>query len=146
MSVGFRNVEGSPDLPVDRWPYEAIVATIERGTLRDWLPILRAIRAAPWGSVARQVEEYLGYASPYGVAPLLRRAIASARAEQEESERDEVAGRVRAAVARSGLGQRDFASAIGTSRSRLSTYCSGTVMPSAALLVRIERMSGPDQP
>lgn len=139
MSAAFRNVEGTAELPVARWPYEAIVATIERGTLTDWLPILQAIRAEPWGPVARQVEDYLGYAAPYGVGPLLRRAIDRARDERERAERDEVAERVRAAVTRSGLGRADFARAIGTSRSRLSTYCTGTVMPSAALMVRIER-------
>ena len=51
----------------------------------------------------------------------------------------EVAGRVRAAVARSRLTNRDFAQLIGTSASRLSTYLNGKVTPSAAMLVRIER-------
>lgn len=139
MSAGFRNVQGSPDQPVEEWPYEALVATIERGTLTDWLPIIGAIKAAPWGEVARQVEEYLGYASPYGVGPLLRRTIDNARTERERDERRDVAARVRAAVERSGLTRAEFARAIGTSRSRLSTYCSGSVVPSAALLVRMER-------
>jgi len=142
VNVGFRNVEGSPHQPVEEWPYEALVATIERGTLNDWLPIIRAIGAAPWGVVARQVEEYLEYASPYGVGPLLRRTIDKARAEREGDERREVAARARAAVERSGLSRAEFARAIGTSRSRLSTYCSGSVVPSAALLVRMERVAG----
>ena len=49
---------------------------------------------------------------------------------------------MRAAVERSGLTNADFASLIGTSASRLSTYLSGKVTPSAALLVRIERAGG----
>ncbi|MBB3036995.1 helix-turn-helix domain-containing protein [Hoyosella altamirensis] len=141
MSFAFRNVEGSPDQPVDQWPYEAIVATIERGTLQDWIPVINAIRTSPWGVVARQVEEYLGYESPYGVGALLRSTIARARASAEASERAEVARRVRACVERSGLSREEFARALGTSRSRLSTYCSGAVMPSAALLVRMERLA-----
>lgn len=136
----FRNVEGSPDLPVDQWPYEALVAAIERGTLRDWLPILAAIRRSPWGVVARRVEAYLGYESPYGVGPLLRRAVAAARRDAESAERAVVAGRVRELVARSGRSREEFAREIGTSRSRLSTYCTGRVAPAATLLVRMERV------
>ncbi|MGI8949078.1 MAG: helix-turn-helix domain-containing protein [Ornithinimicrobium sp.] len=44
-------------------------------------------------------------------------------------------------VAASGLTTAEFASRIGTSRTRLSTYRSGQVTPSAALLVRMERMA-----
>lgn len=64
MSVAFRNVYVEPGTPADKWPFEAIVTVIERGTLTDWLILTRAIDEDPWGPVARQVEEYLGYASP----------------------------------------------------------------------------------
>jgi transcriptional regulator with XRE-family HTH domain len=37
-----------------------------------------------------------------------------------------------------------FADLVGTSASRLSTYMSGKVTPSAAMLVRIERMARSD--
>lgn len=46
---------------------------------------------------------------------------------------------MRAAVEHSGLTNAEFAALVGTSASRLSTYLSGKVTPSAALLVRIER-------
>ena len=46
-----------------------------------------------------------------------------------DSEREEVASEVRDLVARSGLSRQDFAERIGTSRSRLSTYMSGKVVP-----------------
>lgn len=39
-----------------------------------------------------------------------------------------------------------FAEHIGTSASRLSTYLSGKVTPSAALLLRIERAGAPQPP
>lgn len=141
MSEPFRNVLGSAGQPVEQWPYEALVAAIERGTLGDWIPIIRAIQQAPWGLVARQVEDYLGYAQPYGVAPLLRSTIERARTAAEASERQAAAARVRDLVARSGLSREEFASRIGTSRSRLSTYCTGRVTPSAALLIRMERVA-----
>ena len=47
---------------------------------------------------------------------------------------------VEALVSESGLSLAEFASRIGTSRSRLSTYRSGRVTPSAALLLRMERL------
>ncbi|MCK9249370.1 MAG: helix-turn-helix domain-containing protein [Solirubrobacteraceae bacterium] len=141
MSVASRNVDGTEGRPVEEWPYEALVSAIERGTLRDWLPITRAIRRDPWGDVAQQVEEYLAYAAPYGVGPLLRRTIDDARAAHDREERAEIARRIRTLVADTGMTQAAFARAIGTSRSRLSTYCTGSVTPSASLFLRIQRVA-----
>jgi DNA-binding transcriptional regulator YiaG len=141
VSTAFRNVAGSPALPVERWPYEALVTTIERGTIGDWLPVIRAIERRPWGVVARRVEEYLGYAHPYGVGPLLSRSIARARATAENHERELVSTRVRTLMRESGLSSEEFAREIGTSRSRLSTYASGRVVPAATLLVRMETVA-----
>ncbi|MGC5617369.1 helix-turn-helix domain-containing protein [Georgenia sp. Z1491] len=135
-----RNVDVDPDAPLDTWPYEALVAILDRGSIRDWSAVTREIGRDPWGPVARQVEDYLGYESPAGLAPLLRRAIARARRRAEEIDRAAVAARVSELVTRSGLSMADFATRIGTSRSRLSTYRSGTVSPSAALVHRMERL------
>jgi len=63
--------------------------------------------------------------------------LVRARRRREGQERQRVAGLVRDAVARSGLTRAEFAKSIGTSASRLSTYCPGKVTPSAALLLRI---------
>ena len=52
-----------------------------------------------------------------------------------------MAAEIRSLVDRSGLSQQDFADRIGTSRSRLSTYMSAKVVPSAALLVRMRRVA-----
>lgn len=79
MSVAFRNVDVDLDAPISTWPYEAIVTLVERGSITDWVLLTREIGADPWGPVARQVEEYLGYESPYGVGPLLARSIDRAR-------------------------------------------------------------------
>jgi transcriptional regulator with XRE-family HTH domain len=67
--------------------------------------------------------------------------VARARKLATESEREDVASEVRTLVARSGLSKRDFAERIGTSRSRLSTYLSGKVVPSATLMVRMRRVA-----
>jgi hypothetical protein len=139
MPVEFRNVDASPTDDVRTWPYEALVTVIDRGLVSDWQPILAEVRRSPWGQVARRVEQYLSYREPDGVSALFTLAIERARGDADEAERAEVAGRVRAAVSNSGLTNRDFAQMVGTSASRLSTYLSGKVTPSAAMLVRIER-------
>ena len=141
----FRNVDGSPEDDVTTWPYEAIVTTLERGLVSDWQPLFVEIRRSPWGKVARNIERLLSYESIQGVGPLFTHAIAKARQGADRQDREEVAQRVRAAVADSGLTASRFAADIGTSASRLSTYMSGKVTPSAAMLLRIERF-GAEQP
>jgi DNA-binding transcriptional regulator YiaG len=79
----------------------------------------------------------LRYSRPYGVSELMERAIDRARVEAERTERDAVAQEIVHLVKRSGLSRVDFASRIGTSPSRLSTYATGKVTPSAALMVRM---------
>lgn len=56
------------------------------------------------------------------------------------SARVEVAQRLRAVVAASGLSQQAFARLLGTSQPRLSSYLTGRVVPSATLLIRAERI------
>ncbi len=56
-------------------------------------------------------------------------------------EREQVAREVRALISSSGLTAAEFAARLGTSASRLSTYSSGKVSPSAALMVRMRRVT-----
>jgi len=136
-TVAFRNVRATPEDPVATWPQEAIQTALERGGLTDWRRLARAIRKQPWGPVARKVEEALTYSRPYGVAPAMERVIGRARKAAEKVEWEAVAEEVRKLIAESKLSRSEFASLIGTSKSRLSTYASGKVTPSAALLVRM---------
>ncbi|MGL4743863.1 MAG: helix-turn-helix domain-containing protein [Dermatophilaceae bacterium] len=103
--------------------------------------ITSAIDREPWGDVARQVEEYLRYASPYGARPLLHRALDRSKAHAETSERAEVVAEIADLIERTGLSVTDVACRIGTSRPRLSTYRSGRVIPSATLLVRLRALA-----
>lgn len=137
--LAFRNVEASPDDPVAEWPLEAIETALARGGLAHWRRLAEAIVDDPWGPVARQVEEVLTYSRPYGVAEVMERVIADARAAAETAERAEVAAEIARLVRESGLSRAEFASRAGTSASRLSTYVNGSVTPSAALLVRMHR-------
>ncbi|MGH3235656.1 MAG: helix-turn-helix domain-containing protein, partial [Streptosporangiaceae bacterium] len=140
-ALKFRNIDASPDDPVETWPFEGILAAVERGTLPDWRRLTTAIRADPWGPVAQQVLEAIRLSRPYGTAELLEGVVARARELAIDSERADVASEVRELVGRSGLSKQNFAERIGTSRPRLSTYISGKVVPSAALMVRMRRVA-----
>lgn len=137
----FRNVDATPSDPVETWPFEGVLAAVERGSLVDWRRLIAAVRREPWGPVARDLEQALQVVRPYGTAPLLERALARARVATVEAEREEVARRVRAALESSGLARAAFAERVGTSTSRLSTYLSGRVVPASTMLVRMERVA-----
>jgi DNA-binding transcriptional regulator YiaG len=145
MALAFRNLTTSPDEPVSGWPTEAVQAALERGDLADWHRIVTEIRTDPWGRTARQVEEVLSHSRPYGVAEAMESVLTRAREHAQEAESADVAAEIRQTISRSGLSRAEFASRIGTSASRLSTYASGKVTPSATLMLRIRRLAGPDQ-
>ncbi|MHB1975210.1 MAG: helix-turn-helix domain-containing protein [Acidimicrobiales bacterium] len=136
----FRNLDASPDDPVETWPFEGVLAALENGTLPDWRRLICSIDSDPWGVVAREVEDALRLALPYGVGALFVEAITQARARAVAREQQAVAAEIRDLVARSGLSRAEFAERIGTSASRLSTYLSGKVTPSASLLVRMQHL------
>lgn len=139
--LAFRNVAVDPAAPVEEWPFEAVVTAVERGSIRDWRRLAAAVGKDPWGPVARQVEEAVALTDPYGTGPLLLGVVADARRRAEAGERASVAEEVAALVRASGCSQREFAERIGTSAPRLSTYASGKVTPSAALMVRMRRVA-----
>ena len=138
MTVRFRNVDASPSDDVTTWPYEALVTVVERGLVADWQPVFAELRRQPWGPVARKVEHIAAMTTDVAAGRLFAMAVARARDDAERAEREEVARRIRAAIAASGLTAAEFAAGIGTSASRLSTYARGKVTPSAAMLLRIE--------
>lgn len=140
MALSFRNLTTTPEEPVATWPAEAVLITLERGDLGDLRRLRDAITAEPWGRTARQVEEVLTHTRPYGVAELMESMISRARARTEAAERAAVASELRDLIDQSGLSRADFARRLGTSRSRLSTYAGGTVVPAATLLVRARRI------
>lgn len=144
MTTGlkFRNIAASPEDPVETWPFEGVLAAVERGTLPDWRRLAQAVKADPWGRVAQQVLEAVRLSHPYGTTELLEGVIARARKLAADSERVEVATEIRELVSRSGLSRLEFAGRVGTSRTRLSTYMSGRVIPSATLMVRMRRVAG----
>lgn len=142
MSLAFRNLNVSPSDPVDQWPTEAVQAALERGDLNDWQRLSTEIRKAPWGPTARQVEEILTHSRPYGVAEAMEHVLSRAKTRRADEERAEVATEVRQAIARSGMHRAQLAACLGTSTSRLSTYATGKVTPSATFMVRLRHVVG----
>ena len=140
-SVPLRNVDLDPNTPVAAWPFEVVQTLIERGGLSDWRLLITEIQRAPWGQTAHRVEEALSISRPYGTAELFEKAIANARHTAIAAEKAEVAREVGHLVTHSRMSKAEFASRIGTSASRLSTYVSGQVMPSAALMVRMRHVA-----
>ena len=94
-ALKFRNIAASPDDPVETWPFEGILAAVERGTLPDWRRLAAVIRADPWGPVAQQVLEAIHLSHPYGTAELLAGVMSHARKLAADSERQDVAAEVR---------------------------------------------------
>jgi len=133
----FRNIDASPEDPVSTWGVEGLATALERGYLPHWQRIARAVRAEPHGTVARQLETALAVVEPNGATALLSDVLVQAR----ESDRAAVARGLREHLRRSGLTAQDLAAAVGTSPSRLSTYLTGRVVPSAAIARRIERVA-----
>ncbi|MDO8145840.1 helix-turn-helix transcriptional regulator [Isoptericola sp. 178] len=133
----FRNIDASPEDPVSSWGIEGLSTALERGYLPHWQRIARAVRDEPHGTVARQLETALTVVEPNGATALLSAVLAQAR----ESDRAAVARSLREHVRRSGLTAQELAAAVGTSPSRLSTYLSGRVVPSAAIARRIARVA-----
>ena len=141
MPLAFRNLDITPDAPVSSWPTEALQAALERGDLEHWRRIVAEVNRDPWGPTARQLEEVLTHARPYGVADAMDVMLERARQHADEREREQIAAEVRTAIRRSGLTRAEFASRIGTSSSRLSTYATARVTPSASLMLRMRRVA-----
>lgn len=60
-ALKFRNVSSSPEDPVETWPFEGILAAVERGTLPEWRRLASAIKADPWGPVASKFSRPSSY-------------------------------------------------------------------------------------
>ncbi|PJK24101.1 hypothetical protein CSX11_02185 [Mycobacterium goodii] len=129
------------DRPVEYWPTAAIRAALETDDLTVWQRIVAAIKRDPYGRTARQVEEVLETARPYGVSKALSEVLVRTRDHLEASERAEVAKQIQAMLRRSKLAPQEFASRIGVSNEEFATYLEGSVSPRASLLLRMQRLS-----
>jgi hypothetical protein len=129
------------DRPVEFWPTSAIRAALETDDLTVWQRIVVAIKRDPYGRTARQVEEVLETARPYGVSKALSEVLTRTREHLEANERAEVSRLVRSLLERSGLGQDEFASRIGVPSGDFAAYLAGETSPPASLMIRMRRLS-----
>lgn len=129
------------DRPVEFWPTSAIRAALETDDLTVWQRIVVAIKRDPYGRTARQVEEVLETARPYGVSKALSEVLVRSREHLEANERSEVARHIQVLLERSGLGQQEFASRVGIPGDQFTTYLSGKTSPPASLMIRMRRLS-----
>lgn len=127
--------------PVEFWPTAAIRAALETDDLAVWQRIVAAIKRDPFGRTARQVEEVLDTARPYGVSKALAEVLSRTREHLEANEREEVARQIHALLEHSGLGRQEFASRIGVPAEDFAAFLSGRTSPSASLMVRMKRLS-----
>ncbi|ETW24774.1 hypothetical protein [Mycobacterium gastri] len=133
--------EPGTDQPVEFWSTAAIRAALDGGDIATWKRIAAALKRDPYGRTARQVEEILEGARPYGISKALSEVLDRARIQLEANERAEVARHVKLLMDRSGLGQQEFASRIGVQVEDLGSYLDGSVSPSASLMIRMRRLS-----
>lgn len=129
------------DPPVEFWPTASIRAALESGDIAIWQRIVVAVKRDPYGRTARQVEEVLEVAAPYGVSRALTEVLARARNHLQANERAEAARHVRLLLERSGLTEPEFASRIGATRDDLGAYLDATISPPASLMIRMRRLS-----
>lgn len=132
---------GDNDRPVEVWPTSAIRAALQSGDISVWQRIVVAMKRDPYGRTARQVEEVLETAQPYGISKALAEVLVRTREHLEANERAEAARHVRLLLDRSGLGQQEFASRIGVPTADLAAYLAGDISPPASLMIRMRRLS-----
>jgi len=139
-----RNQSAAPpplDRPVEFWPTAAIRAALEDDDLSVWQRIVVAIKRDPFGRTARQVEEVLETARPYGVSRAMSEVLVRTREHLEANECAEVAKHVHLLLERSGLGELEFASRIGVPAGDFAAYLRGSASPPASLMIRMGRLS-----
>jgi hypothetical protein len=129
------------DRPVEFWPTSAIRAALETDDLTVWQRIVVAIKRDPYGRTARQVEEVLETARPYGVSKALSEVLTRTREHLEANERAEVGRHVQSLLERSALGPDEFASRIGVPSKDFAAYLTGETSPPASLMIRMRRLS-----
>lgn len=142
MTLKFRNLNVSPQDPVEHWGFEGLLAAVERGDINDWRRIAQALLKDPRGKVAAELEDVAEAAENPAIPSLLQRILRQARKDSEAEERRTVARELQQALEASGLDRAQFAARLGTSQSRLSTYLNGKVVPSATVLVRARSIAG----
>lgn len=132
----FRNIDVTPDDPVELWGVEGILTAIERGDIRHWRRIISAIRKDPGGEVEAQLREALS------ITDSSRRHVLKAWCDDvHQSPRDAAVRNVQHLIRQLHLPQAVIARRLNTSRARVSQWTSGAALPDAQNIEKLRRMN-----
>ncbi len=135
MPLRFRNIDATPDDPVEEWGFEGMLAAIDRGYAADWRKLIMAVAADPH---LRQVfDEARDAAESRATVALLDAALERALHTPSEL----ALTRLRSAYRGTRMTQAELADHLGTSRSRLNSYLNGKVTPAMDVLVAVEQIA-----
>ncbi|MFF5626847.1 helix-turn-helix domain-containing protein [Microbacterium sp. NPDC012755] len=135
MPLRFRNIDATPDDPVEAWGFEGMLAAIDRGYAKDWRKLVDAVAANP--GLRSIFDEARDAAESRATVVAIDEALRLVLRTPAEIALD----RLRGAFKATRMTQAELASRIGTSRTRLNSYLSGVVTPSMDVLVAIERIA-----
>ena len=76
--------EQKPKGPVETWPMTAVLDLLDRGTIDQWVPIVRAILDDPFGDFTNRLEAAVRQTYLYGTSRLFLALIADARGGSED--------------------------------------------------------------
>ncbi len=76
--------EQKPTGPIETWPMMAVLDLLDRGTIDQWAPVIRAIHVDPFGDFTGRLEGVLRRTYLYGTSRLFLTLIAHARGEPED--------------------------------------------------------------
>jgi DNA-binding XRE family transcriptional regulator len=135
MPLRFRNIDVTPDDPVEVWGFEGMLAAIDRGYAKDWRKLVDAVVAnshllAIFNEARDAAESRATVAALDVIVELAQRTPA-----------EEALARLRSAHRGTRMTQAELATRLGTSRTRLNTYLTGKVTPSMEVLVAVERIA-----
>jgi DNA-binding transcriptional regulator YiaG len=116
-------------------------AVVEQHGVNGWRGLLANVPAHPWGPAVAQLEALAAEADLPDALLAIQECSRIYRKRMEDDERLAVAREIRRLVRKSGCTQRMFATYVGTSASRMSTYVNGIVVPSSTMLLRMQKMA-----
>ena len=132
MPLKFRNIDATPEDPVEAWGFEGMLAAIDRGYAADWRKLIAAIIANP--ALRPVFKEAREAAESRATVALLDAALER----EERTPSEQALARLRSAYRGTRMTQAELASHLGTSRTRLNSYLTGKVTPAMDVLVAIE--------
>lgn len=131
----FRNIDAAESHPVETWGFEGLLTALDRGGLSQWRRIGEAVRNDPWGKVASGLEEVFQVAEDSGAVALLQKVLSDARQTDKQSFGEQFT----VLLEEPGMTQAQAAAFLGTSRTRVNSYCNGAVTPSAIVVERLRQ-------